>query len=131
MKLSSKEVEVINILRNLSHENIERIYNIFNALTMYSLMNYTENEPIVIPGFGSFLIKYKGDEVTNKGKEAKLEIIFIPSDFLKENIGFYEDFKNGKLNNITDIPIIKQLENEQIQALRSILNDTWENSFDD
>jgi len=131
MKLTPKEIEVVNAIRNLSHENVERIYNVFNGLMTQALMNYTENEPMIIPGFGSFLVRYVGDEVSSKGREAKLEVFFDPSPAFKENIGAYEDFKNNKNTNISSIPIIKELEIEQAQALRMTMNDVLEPSLDD
>lgn len=123
MKLTQKEIETINNIRNISHENIERIHNIFNALMTQALMNYTENEPMIIPGFGTFLVRYKGDDVSNQGKEAIIEVFFDPSPAFKENIGAYEDFKSSKIKNINEIPIIKELEIKQTQALKMVLSD--------
>ncbi len=131
MKLTQKEIEVINSIRNLSHENVERIHNIFNALMTQALMNYTENEPMVIPGFGTFLVKYKGDEISSQGREAKIEVFFDPSPTFKENIGAYEDFKSSKNKDISMIPIIKELEIEQSQSLRMTMNDLMDVAIDD
>ena len=131
MKLTQKETEVINSIRNLSHENVERIHNIFNALMTQAVMNYTENEPMTIPGFGTFLVKYKGDKITNQGCEAIIEIFFDASPSFKENIGAYEDFKKSKNKDISLIPIIKQLEIEQAQSLRMTMNDMLEPMLDD
>jgi hypothetical protein len=131
MKLTQKEQESIENIRNISHENVERIHSIFNALMTYSLMNYTENEPIVIPYFGSFLVKYRGDDITNDGREAKIEVYFDPSPSFKENIGAYEDFKSSKNKDITKIPIIRQLAVEQTRALKLTMNDMLEPIEDD
>jgi len=131
MKLTQKEIEVVNSIRNISHENIERIHNVFNGLMTQALMNYAENEPILIPGFGTFLVRYKGDSITAQGREANIEVFFDASPSFKENIGAYEDFKKSKNKDMSKIPIIRQLEIEQAQSLRMTMNDTLEPTLDD
>lgn len=121
MKLTQKEKEIMELVRNISHQNIERINSILMALMTHALLSYTEGEPIVIPYFGTFLIRYKGDKNTPSGKEAVLECFFDPSPILKENIGSYEDLKSGNTN-ISSIPIVKYLESINEQVLHETLN---------
>jgi len=131
MKLTSKETEVDEILRNISHENVERVHNVLNALMTCAIMNYTEGEPMVIPLFGSFLVKYRGDNLTKDGREAEIEVFFDPSPAFKQNIGAYEDFKTSKIKDIRSIPIMKELEIFQTQSLKMTMNDTLEPCLDD
>ncbi len=131
MKLTPKELETVELLRNISHENQERIHNILKALMTIAIMNYTEGEPVVIPLFGSFLVRYKGDTLTNEGREAEVEVFFDPSPAFKQNIGAYEDFKSNKIKDLSLIPIIRELEIEQTQSLKMTLNDTLEPVTDD
>lgn len=130
MKITPKEKEVMELLRNITHENIERINNILLGLMIYSLLNYADNEPITIPYFGTFLIRNKGDALTPEGKESLLETFFTPSDYLKENIGSYEDFKKSKSSDISLIPIMHYFENINERVLTTTLNDTFERKDD-
>lgn len=123
MKLSNKEKEALETLRNITHEPIEKINNILLGLMTYSLLNYTDKEAVTIPYFGTFLIKYKGDKITDNGREAMLESFFDPSDYLKENIGAYEDYKKSSSKDITTIPIMKYLSSLNEQSLHMTLND--------
>ncbi len=120
MKLSKKEQDVIEYLRNISDQNSERIHSILQALMKLALMEYAENHVLTIPYFGSLMIRNQGDVKTEKGMEADLQIFFSPSDFLKQNIGFYEDYKKG-LCGIMDIPVIKLLDKEDRILLKNNL----------
>ena len=122
MKLSQKEKETLEIIRNLTHENIERINNTLLGLMIHSLLNYTNGESVTIPYFGSFLIRYKGDVLTDDGKEAVLETFFDPSPYFRENIGCYEDFKKAKNKDLSTIPIIHLFETLNEQSLNMTLN---------
>lgn len=131
MKITQKEKEVLEIIRNLTHENTKRINNFFLGLMTYALLNYTDNEPITVPYFGTFMIKYKGDKITEEGKEAILEGYFVPSEYMKENIGAYEDYKRSSSKNISSIPIMKFFESMNERALHLALNDSIERDEDE
>jgi hypothetical protein len=122
MKLTNEELNVIEVLRNLSGESTEKIHNILKSLMIYALMQYSEKEQTTIPYFGQFFIKYKKDIMTNEGLEACLDTFFVPSALLKQNIGEYEDFKNNKLN-INEVSIIKYFRQNIDRSLRNKLND--------
>ena len=124
MKLTVKEKEVLEIVRNITHENIEKINSILLGLMTYGLLNYTDKESIVIPYFGTFFIKYKGDQITPDGKEAVLESYFEPSPYLRENIGAYEDLKKNSFVDIETVPIFKHLFDLNERTLKMTLNDT-------
>jgi hypothetical protein len=113
----------LEILRNLSGENIERINNIFLAFMVYATMSYTEGQEIVLPYFGKWKTLYKGDVDTTQGKEAVVDIFAIPGEYYKQIIGEYEDYKNNKLDSLDDISIIKYFKKENERILRNKLND--------
>jgi predicted PolB exonuclease-like 3'-5' exonuclease len=123
MKLGQKEKEVLEIIRNLSGENIERISNIFLAFMIYATMCYTESEEVILPYFGKWITKYEGDVETPDGKEAQVNIFALPGDYYKQIIGEYVDFKNKKLSSLDEISIIKYFKKENERSLRNILND--------
>lgn len=120
MKLSKTEQDVIEYLRNISDQNSERIHSILQALMKFALMEYAEGHTLTIPYFGTLMIRNLGDVKTEKGVEADLQIFFNPSDFLKQNIGFYEDYKKG-LCGIMDIPVFKLLDKEDRVLLKNNL----------
>jgi hypothetical protein len=126
MKMNDKEREVLDILRNITGENIERIDNILLGLMTYALLNYSEGESIIIPYFGKFKLIYEGDLVTNQGREAKINSFFITSEALKENIGVYEDFKKGKAK-LNAVPIVQIMDRQNEFSLKSILDGMKDN----
>lgn len=122
MKLSQQEKSVNEILRNISGEPIETINNVLRALLYHTLMNYSEGEDILVPYFGRFALKYKGDIITKQGRIADLETSYIPSDEMKLNIGVLEDVKeNG--GDITEVPCIKEIMRDIHLQLKCTVNE--------
>lgn len=122
MKLTSIEKNVMENLRNISGENIERIDNILKGLMMYALMQYSDNEPIIIPHFGVLKISYKGDSIIEGKRTSDLEINFFPSNEVVTNIGYLEDLKkSGNSEDILEIPIIKEISKNFESSLKSVL----------
>ena len=122
MKLNQQEKSVNELLRNISGESIETINNVLKALLYLTIMNYSEGENILVPYFGRFSIKYKGDEITKFGRIAKLETAYFPSDEVKLNIGILEDIKD-KGGDITTVPCIKDIMREINMALKVAVNE--------
>jgi len=106
LEINQEEKQIVELLRALSSESEERIYNILLALMKYALMQTTDGKQITIPMFGDFFIKYKGDIVVNDKLEADLDCYFTPSTLLKRSIGQYKDVEKGKLA-MQDMDIIK------------------------
>ena len=122
MKLTSIEKNVMENLRNISGENIERIDNILKGLMMYALMQYSDNEPIIIPHFGVLKISYKGDSIIEGKRTSDLEVNFFPSNEVVTNIGYLEDLKkSGNSEDILEIPIIKEISKNFESSLKSVL----------
>jgi hypothetical protein len=122
-KLSIEEKNILEELRNISGENIERINSIFLALMTYALMSYAEGQEIIIPYFGKLQITYKGDTMTPEGKEARVHIITTLSDMFLSNLGQYEDFKSGIIKTLDEIPIFNYYKKVNERTLRERLND--------
>lgn len=120
MKLSQKEQEVLDIIRNISGESNERVQNIFLAIMIYSFLNYSGGEEILFPYFGKFMF-YAKDDYDNP-KDLDVKGFFIPSDFIKQNIVMYRELEKGKIT-VDQIPIFKYFKADNERTLRAILND--------
>ena len=123
MKLNSDEKTTVELIRNLSRQNTSDINDYFKGLLLCTLMNYSENEPTVIPYFGTLNIKYLGDEVKQEGRVAKLDVQFTPSASLVRNIGQLEDVKNSNSDmTITQVDCIKEIMNDISKKLNEIMD---------
>ena len=122
MKLTQQDRAVEEILRNISGKTLEDIDDVLKALMIYALMQYSEGELVRFPYFGSFKMNYKGDKITDDGREAELDTMYFPSNDIKLNLGMLEDARNGKCK-ITDIPIIESLMREINTQLNYVSNE--------
>lgn len=123
MKLNANEKMTIEMIRNLSKQNTSDINDYFKGLVLCALMNYSENEPIVIPYFGTMNIKYLGDETKAEGRVAKLDVEFVPSSYLTRNIGQLEDMKNPNCETtITQVDCIKEIMGDISKKLNEIMD---------
>lgn len=91
MKFSKEEKDIIHRVHLLSGKPYNEVNEIFEALCLCSVIAFLEKEPIDIPLFGKMEVSYKGDKMTERGKEAQLEISVEPSKELKRVIGQIED----------------------------------------
>lgn len=123
MKLTSREKEIIEILRNISGETISKVDNVLKALAVYTILNHSENEVVTIPYFGTFKIKFIKDELNEDGKtfNTEVETFYSPSEDLKTNIGKLEDIKNNG-GDFTSLPIIQDLKRSIDRQLRKELD---------
>lgn len=123
MKLNTDEKTTVELIRNLSRQNTSDINDYFKGLLLCALMNYSEDEPLVIPYFGVLKIKYLGDEVKQEGRVAKLDIQFTPSASLVRNIGQLEDVKNSNSDmTISQVDCIKEIMNDISKKLNEIMD---------
>lgn len=123
MKLNANEKMTIEMIRNLSKQNTSDINDYFKGLVLCALMNYSENEPMVIPYFGTMNIKYLGDETKAEGRVAKLDVEFVPSSYLTRNIGQLEDMKNPNCETtITQVDCIKEIMGDISKKLNEIMD---------
>jgi hypothetical protein len=122
LKLNDDEKNTIELIRNLTKVNTSEINAFFKGLLLTCLLNYSENEPLVIPYIGNLNIKYMGDENKDDGRVAKLDVTFTPSNRLVRNIGQLEDVKNPDCSlNITEIDCINEIMHDIGSSLNKIM----------
>jgi hypothetical protein len=89
--LTPEEKEALNLTRILFGKNAHDTKEFFESVAIHAVLSYSKGERITIPFIGEISIKYAGDELTDKGRVAKLETSFVPSSFLTRNIGQIQD----------------------------------------
>ena len=89
--LTPSEKTAINSTRLLYGKNSLDTKEFFESIGIQAILNYVKGEKIIIPFIGEIDLSYDGDEITDKGRVAKLKAIFTPSPFLVRNIGQIQD----------------------------------------
>jgi len=89
--LTPGEKTAINSTRLIFGKNSHDTKDFFESIGIQAVLNYAKGEKIVIPFIGEIEIFYDGDEMTEKGRIAKLKTVFTPSPFLVRNIGQIQD----------------------------------------
>lgn len=113
MKFTKEEKDIIHRVHLLSGRSYDEVNEIFESLCLCATLAFLEKEPIDIPLFGKMEVFYKGDKVTEKGREAQLDIKVTPSPALKRVIGQIEDE--------TETDIEKSLQTKIKNILRSFI----------
>ena len=89
--LTPSEKTALNSIRLIFGKNTHDTKEFFESIGIQCILNYVKGEKIIIPFIGEIKITYDGDEVTEKGRIAKLKTDFTPSPFLIRNIGQIQD----------------------------------------
>jgi hypothetical protein len=89
--LTSNEKIALNSTRLLFGKNYHDTKEFFESIGIQAVLNYVKGEKIVIPFIGEIDLSYDGDEMTEKGRVAKLKTSFTPSPFLIRNVGQIQD----------------------------------------
>jgi hypothetical protein len=89
--LTNNEKTALNSTRLIFGKNSNDTKDFFESIGIQAVLNYVKGEKIVIPFIGEINIAYIGDEMTEKGRVAKLKTSFTPSPFLVRNIGQIHD----------------------------------------
>jgi hypothetical protein len=89
--LTSGEKASLNSTRLIFGKNSHDTKEFFESIGIQVVLNYAKGDKIIIPYIGEIEISYDGDEMTEKGRVAKLKTIFTPSPFLIRNIGQLQD----------------------------------------
>jgi hypothetical protein len=89
--LTQKEKDALNLTRLIFGKTAHDTKEFFESLGIQAVVSYSKDDKIIIPFIGEISIKYGGDELTDKGRVAKLETLFTPSPFLARNVGQIED----------------------------------------
>jgi len=90
----------MRILQLLFGRSANEVNELFESIGISAVLSYIKGEPITIPCIGRIRLSYEGDDLTMKGKEAKLKHEFTPSPFLVRNIGQLEDGNETEIEKI-------------------------------
>ena len=110
IKFSKKEKDAVHRLHLLTGKPFHEVREFYEGLLLDFVLRYLEKEPVTIPLFGDIFFHYMGDEVSSKGRRAKIDIDFIPEDFLIRVIGQIEDGDESDLEKHLKELIHKNLE---------------------
>jgi hypothetical protein len=89
--LTREEKDALNLTRLVFGKNSHDTQEFFESIGIQAVISYSKGDKIIIPFIGEISVKYTGDELTDKGRVAKLETRFTPSPFLIRNIGQVQD----------------------------------------
>jgi hypothetical protein len=89
--LTPEEKNALNLTRLIFGKNDHDTKEFFESLGIQAVLSYSKGDKIVIPFIGEISVKYIGDELSDKGRVAKLETFFTPSPFFVRNVGQIQD----------------------------------------
>ena len=89
--LTLEEKAALNSTRLIFGKSSKDTKEFFESLGIQTVISYLKGEKILIPYLGELEISYSGDDVTEKGRVAKIQTTFTPSPFLVRNIGQIQD----------------------------------------
>jgi hypothetical protein len=89
--LTQEEKNALNLTRLIFGKNAHDTKEFFESIGIQAVISYSKGDKIIIPFIGEISVKYVGDELTDKGRVAKLETFFTPSPFLIRNVGQIQD----------------------------------------
>jgi len=98
--LTPEEKEAMRVLQLLFGRPASEVTELFESIGVSAALSYVKGEAIIIPFIGKIRISYEGDDLTMKGKEAKLKHEFTPSPFLVRNVGQIEDGNETEIEKI-------------------------------
>lgn len=89
--LSQEEKNALNLTRLIFGKNAHDTKEFFESIGIQAVLSYSKGDKIIIPFIGEISVRYVGDELSDKGRVAKLETFFTPSPFLIRNVGQIQD----------------------------------------
>jgi hypothetical protein len=89
--LTPEEKDALNLTRLIFGKNAHDTKEFFESIGIHAVLAYSKGDKIIIPFIGEISVKYAGDELTDKGRVAKVETSFTPSPFLIRNVGQIQD----------------------------------------
>lgn len=89
--LTQEEKDALNLTRLIFGKNFHDTKEFFESIGIQAVISYSKGDKIIIPFIGEVSVKYVGEELTDKGRAAKLETVFTPSSFLIRNAGQIQD----------------------------------------
>jgi nucleoid DNA-binding protein len=119
--LKTEEEKIIGELKNLTDLKESEIASVFKHFSnMLCIGNYYNGEDITIPYFGTFKLKFEGD---NEERKAQVTGFFNLHEDIKRNVGIVEDFrKTGDESNLLDLDCYKLIRDNVRVALKDVGN---------
>lgn len=120
--MTVEDRNIIKEIRALTGLKDSQVADVFKSLShVCGLGSYYNNESIAIPYFGTFKLRFEGDEIDDISglRKAKVTGFFSLHEDVKKNVGLIEDYRetgNDKL--ITDIDAFKTIKHNTRQALK-------------
>lgn len=93
--MTKNDKDSLLTLAALGQVTYESTRAVMEGLVVALLLAYHEKQLFHIPELGDISISYHGDEITPKGRRAKISVEINPDDFLVKNIGQIEDGDPG------------------------------------
>lgn len=87
MKLLEDGKDTIEKLHLISGLPLKDTRTFFESLITLMMLDYMEGHDTYLPHIGRFYYKYEGDDVTNKGKEARVKLEYEADKNLLNIIG--------------------------------------------
>lgn len=107
MIATNDDEKTIIELSLLSGIPVDVIEKLFVAFQIQFAFQYKNNKSIKIPFVGSFLVRYRGDSITDEGKEAQLDSFFAPHPQIAHLVGQLQDIE--KTGNFKELDVLTQL----------------------
>lgn len=113
-----KTIQGISLISGISTDVIEKVFASFQT---QFVLNYKKNKSIRIPYIGSFLVKFRKDEITSDGKEAQVDAFYAPHPQVKRLVGQLEDAEISK--DYTKLDVFTFLKKIIKRDLKTIITD--------
>jgi hypothetical protein len=112
MKLSDEAKDIIEKIRLFAGNDFtfDQVKKFFDFLLVCIIYDYIEDKPTTIPYLGSIFLKYDGDKVVAKGKEAEVSLQFTPDYNIKKIIGQIVDKDDTEIEKLLRTMIKKEFE---------------------
>lgn len=117
--MKDEDRNLIKDLRTLTGLSENNLVSVFKHLAfMCSISSYYNEEEVVIPYFGTFNLKFEGDDDERNAKVSGK--VALHKDF-KKNVGIIEDFKRtGNEDLLLTLDSFDMLEKDVKQSLKLI-----------
>lgn len=119
-EFSQEEKEVIEEIRCATGLEEGQIVQVFEAFSnIYAVGQFSLKKKVFIPFLGDVYIQFSEDILKGDHKEAVIRGFFSPSDVLKKNVGYYNDYlKSGNTDNLKEMPSYQYIKNRAETSLR-------------
>lgn len=125
MITTKEDLDTIQNISLISGVDVLEIEKVFQAFITEFTFKYTNNKQIHVPYIGRFLIRYRGEEITDEGKESQVDAFFSPHDQIKRVVGQLKDIEKTK--DYTKLDTFVSLKKILKQDFKAHINDQIDN----